>query len=103
MDGVDLDLEDYGSTPASVINCIKKLRAKLGSKYLIFFTAENVTVYASSVVSVPTTTTTNQFWNYMVPVINGCLDYIDYVQVMMYNNPYLEKTPGSAAYFVANY
>jgi len=58
---------------------VKKLRAKLGRSKTIMFTAENVTVYPSIVVGVPTETQTNYFWNYMVPVINGCIDDLDYV------------------------
>ncbi|KRX06465.1 Glycoside hydrolase, superfamily [Pseudocohnilembus persalinus] len=80
LDGVDLDLEDYGSTPKQVITTLQKMRAKFGTKYEIFFTAENVTVYPSSVVSVPSVNTGGQFWNYMVPVLNQALQYIDYVQ-----------------------
>jgi chitinase len=104
LDGADLDIEGYTTPPNDVTSTIHKLRASIGDDKLIVVSPENVTVYPSASIPVPSGETGGSVWNYFVPIINDAIDDIDYVQPQMYNNDYI--TYGASVngdFFVENY
>ncbi|MBK2046231.1 hypothetical protein IB644_06675, partial [Allofrancisella guangzhouensis] len=101
LDGADLDIEGYSTPPAVVADTIHKLRQALGSDKLIVVSPENVTVYPSPTIPVPSTGGT--VWNYFVPILNEALDDINYVQPQMYNNNYISAKPATAEFIEENY
>lgn len=85
LNGIDLDIEDFSSTPQSVANFITSLKPQMRGKFLSIC-MQNINVYQGQ--AVPSPTTANVYWNYMVPIWNAASTYIDLVLVQAYNNWY---------------
>ena len=88
LDGVDLAILTYLSSPRAVANMIKSLKSELlkkGRKILVV-SPEDVGVYQG--VPVPDPDQVGQPYNYFVPIINLVDSSIDYYQPQAYNNGY---------------
>jgi chitinase len=62
---------------------------------------QNVNIYQGQ--PVPTPSTANVYWNYMVPIWNNCSALIDLVLVQAYNNWYDSLTEGTLSYLQDTY
>ncbi len=95
LDGVDLDIEYYSTTPRMIANTIITLKKILGTKLLVV-SPECVTVYQGT--PVPSADTAGNPFNYFVPIIQLAGAYIDFYQIQAYNNWYDGLPHGSFDY-----
>lgn len=74
-----------------MIDLIKVLKKELVyTEFKISLTLPSVAVYPSPDVPTPGLDESGIFWNFMVPVVNNVINYIDLIQVETYRNSYLE-------------
>ncbi|KRX02810.1 Glycoside hydrolase, superfamily [Pseudocohnilembus persalinus] len=104
LDGFELELATYNQSSQSLIDVLTGLRTQFGQSKQIFLTSQNIAVYPDPDFGIQQPNENRgYFWNYLVPVFQQSIDLIDYVQVQMYNNPFLGLYEGNFDYLYTVY